>query len=523
MDRRDFLFAASALSMIGLAPGAARALGAATPFSFDALTEQARSAAARPWEQPTVSRPDLFEAISYDVHWRIRWRDESTLYPAGMEAPVQLFHPGRYFPLPVRIHLVDGDVAREVEFDRSLFDMPADSAARELPLDDLGFAGFRVMRPGLKPDWVSFLGASYFRTDGPFKQYGLSARGLAVDTGLSQPEEFPRFNAFWIGAGEDGPGSVTVHAMMESPSLAGAYRMALVPGEEGEQHVTRVDARIFMREGVERIGFAPLTSMYWYGERNRIMANDWRPEVHDSDGLAIVTGSGERIWRPLNNPDVVRTSSFSDVNPRGFGLIQRDRDFSNYEDDGVFYDRRPSAWVRTIGDWGAGAVQLVEIPTEGETFDNIVAYWTPAAQPKKGEALEFAYEIDWCDVDPMAGDQARVVAARQGRGGAPGQEDVTPAGLAKIVVDFAGEALSGATPFGQGDDPLEPVIEAAGAEVLGQIGLRPVVGEDAWRLSFDVKLTGAPPAELRIHIRRGGEAVSETLLMQHGGDMRGRG
>jgi len=195
--------------------------------------------------------------------------------------------------------------------------------ARDLP-DGFGYAGFRVMRPGLEPDWVSFLGASYFRTDGPERQYGLSARGIAVNTGLDRPEEFPRFKTFWLGPPERESEDMSVWAELDGPSVTGAYRFGLIRDTEAGGHVTRVSAHLFLREDVERIGIAPLTSMYWYSERDRVTGRDWHPEIHDSDGLALETGAGERIWRPLRNPPNVSTSSFIDENPRGFGLIQRD-------------------------------------------------------------------------------------------------------------------------------------------------------------------------------------------------------
>ncbi|MDT8343397.1 MAG: glucan biosynthesis protein [Thermohalobaculum sp.] len=512
LSRRDVMggaLAALGLAAIGpdgqaLAQDTLPVLGPPQSFDFAGLIELARKAAAEPFLPPVISAPAQLQQIDYDAHWQIRFRDETSLTPAGRDAAMQLFHPGRYFQEPVRVHLVENGAAREIHYRREFFTMPDDSPARDLP-EDVGFAGFRIMRPGMAPDWVSFLGASYFRTDGPLGQYGLSARGLAIDTGLSRPEEFPRFSHFWVGAPEDPADTLTAWALLDGPSVAGAYRFGLRRGGAGKDHVTTIAARLFLRRPVERLGIAPLTSMYWYSERNRMIADDWRPEIHDSDGLAIETGAGERIWRPLTNPDVVRTSSFFDQNPRGFGLIQRDRAFENYQDDGVFYNRRPSAWIEPIGNWGRGAVQLVEIPTVDETFDNIVSYWAPAEIPAPGTMLSYDYRIRWTERDPEP-TVARTFSTRQGQGGAPGQH--IPAGIDKLVIDFAGPALKGLDV----DSGIEPVIEIVGGRILEPIGSRPVVGTDRWRLSFDFAVDGAEPVQIRAHLRRGGAALTETWL-----------
>ncbi|MGF1553913.1 MAG: glucan biosynthesis protein [Paracoccaceae bacterium] len=535
MLRRD-LIRALALGPAGLAvarPAAASAdapelprLGPAEPFDFDRLVSRARALAREPFRPAEVAAPDRLHALTFSEHWRIRYREDAAFAPAGEDLPVQLFHPARFFPEPVAIHVVEGGEAREVLFSSDYFEIPEDSPARGLP-EGTGFAGLRVMRPGQEPDWVSFLGASYFRADGPERQYGLSARGIAVDTGLPTPEEFPRFTAFWLGPPEVEGTDLTVWALLDGPSVTGAYRFALaregaMPGQSVEAR-----ARLFLRAGVERIGVAPLTSMYWYSERDGMGADDWRPEIHDSDGLALHTGSGERIWRAIRNPDTVRTSSFFDESPRGFGLIQRDRVFAHYQDDGVWYDRRPSAWVEPLGDWGRGAVQLIEIPTEDETFDNLVAYWLPEGARTPGEELAFDYRLHFTDRDPeLPGGLARAVATRQGQGGTPG--DPIPPGVDKMVIDFEGEALAdlagpdyseGASAEARAGD-VAVKVEIAGGELASEASVRPVLAaERTWRVMFDYRLTGRDPADLRVHLEgRDGRALSETWVTQAGVD-----
>jgi periplasmic glucans biosynthesis protein len=514
VKRRDVLYSIVSLLGIGAvapsvawsAAGSAPHFGPPQPFDFDQLTERARALAAAPYQAPGA-----MQKLDYDTHWQIQYRDDAALEPAGPDAPIKLFYPGSFFPEPVRIHVLEDGTAREVLFSMDYFAVPDGHPAASRP-EGAGFAGFRVMRPGLKPDWVSFLGASYFRTDGPEGQYGLSARGIAVDTGLPKGEEFPRFSVFWIGPPSDPADDLEVFALLEGPSVAGAYKVGLRREADRPGSLTTVTARLFLRHGVERLGIAPLTSMYWYSERDRVMFDEWRPEIHDSDGLAIQTGAGERIWRPLQNSRTIRTSSFFDTNPRGFGLIQRDRSFDHYQDDSFFYEKRPSAWIEPQGDWGEGAVQLVEIPTSDETFDNIVAYWLPNRQLNDGEALEYSYRIYWTASDPQTADVARVVATWQGQGGYPGQHIAE--GVDKMVVDFRGPSLNGFRQDAGETGEIEPVVEIRGGEIVGRAAIRPVVGTDRWRLSFDFRLTGPQPADLRAWVRHGETALTETWITQ---------
>lgn len=481
-------------------------LGEAQPFSFDILAEKAEKMAAEPFKPYPVKNPELFDKIDYDAHWKIVFRKDHTV-DVGPEAPVQFFHQGKYFKEPVTINLVKDGESREVLYTPDYFDMPEDSPAKAVE-DQAGFAGFRVMRPNLKTDWISFLGASYFRTDGPDRQYGLSARALALNTGMSEPEEFPRFTSFYLQQGEMPGENIVIYALLDSPSVAGAYRIE-AENEDGKGQVLNIKSRLFFRDSVERLGIAPLTSMYWYSEKHRNAAFDWRPEVHDSDGLQILTGSGEQIWRPLNNPNRVVTSSFYDENPRGFGLIQRDRKFDHYQDDGVFYNKRPSAWIEPEGDWGKGAVQLVELPTDDEIYDNIVAYWMPEDLPEAGDERDFSYRLYWAETAPETAALAHTTASRVGRGGVPGQP--RPSDQVKVVVDFSGSAVKGLTT----DDGVKPEVSVGnGAELIDAYAM-PIVGTDDWRLTFDLKFDDTvDTSEVRAYLVKDGEPLTETWLSQ---------
>lgn len=517
--RRRFVLALSAAAGAGLVPGALGSAVAAArqlsdtgePFSFDRLIDLARVLAAQPHREraPSAELAKAVSGVDYDAYQKIRFDTARALW-AGRSgvAPVALFHQHAGTPLPVRIDVVENGFSRELRYDPSVFEFTGELKAEDFP-SDAGWAGFRVLHANdPNRDWLAFMGASYFRSSGPLDQYGLSARGLAIDTAVpGQAEEFPVFTRFWLEA-VDG-GGIRIHALMESPSLTGAIRIDCAAPNRRDI-VMDVSLRLFLRRDVRRLGIAPLTSMFWYSETNRHEATDWRPEVHDNDGLAMWAGSGERIWRPLDNPRTVRTTSFLDHNPRGFGLMQRDRVFANYEDDGVFYDRRPAVWVEPRGDWGAGCVQLVEIPTDDEIHDNIVAYWTTDETVPAGSAPSFEYRLHWMEA-PVYGEQpvGHVIATRLGRAGIPGQP--RPEGGVKYAIDFAGGELASYT---SEQRVVEPVVEASHARIDNPYAIR-VVGTDHWRLVFDVYPDGDAPVDLRAFLRADKRALTETWVFTH--------
>ncbi|WP_134679184.1 glucan biosynthesis protein [Paracoccus ravus] len=480
-------------------------LGPSQPFSFDLLADEARNLAATPYVAPVVAQPEVLERIDYDAHWKIRFRPETTVRVG--DVPVQFFHLGTYFRNPITVGVVENGKARRIGYDPRFFEIPPGSPAHDLT-EGTGFAGFRLMDPDLKTDWISFLGASYFRTSGPVGQYGMSARGLAINSGMSTPEEFPLFTKFLIEKPKDGEADVTIYALMDSPSVAGAYRMDITRGQPGIGQTMRISSRLFFRNPVERLGIGPLTSMYWYSETNRVLGFDWRPEVHDADGLMMVMGNGEQVWRPLMNPPRVVTSSFMTENPKGFGLMQRDRRFENYEDDGVFYEKRASVWIAPRGDWGPGQIQLVEIPTDDEIYDNIVAFWNPAEQPVAGQERRFDYDLTWMEDAPVPQPLAKTVATRIGAGGVPGHP--RPAGHLKLAIDFEGPALAG---LGQTDGVTPNISVPEGVRLVQSYAL-PVVGTHRWRLIFDIAAEGVETADLRAYLARDGKPLTETWLGQ---------
>jgi glucans biosynthesis protein len=510
--RRDLIIGAGALAAAGaLRAPAARSqdleLGPPWPFDFDWLQGEAKRLAERAYEAPVIRAPDILETIDYDAYQQIQFKPDRALWAqGGAPFPVQFFHLGRYFKAPVRIYVVQGGNAREIRYSTDYFAFGKTGLDKSLPAD-LGFAGFRIMDgQGTKTDWLAYQGASYFRTSGALDQYGMSARGLAIDVAMPWPEEFPRFTQFWLEQTEPQSSHIVIYALMDSPSVTGAYRFDWV--KHGGV-VVSIRSELYCRKNIARMGVAPLTSMFWFSETNRHQATDWRPEIHDSDGLALWTGSGERLWRPLNNPPSVRTSSFFDENPHGFGLLQRDREFYNYEDDGVFYNRRPSVWVEPLAGWGAGAVQLVEIPTDDEIHDNIAVYWLPKAPVLAGSHWSFAYRLHWLAGEPYPPTNVGLVrATRLGRGGIPGQP--RPPGSRKFVIDFAGGPLAEL----HKSDKVEPVITASRGKIDNDYALQ-VVGTNSWRVFFDLYAEGPDPVELRCFLRLGDRTLTETWLYQY--------
>lgn len=484
-------------------------------FSFEQLQARARQMASQPYLPPRSPDRGILEQIDYDEHGRLKFDTRAALFADGPgRYPVTFFHLGRYFQTPVQMYVVSDGAARELLYDPALFSMSAHSPAQSLG-EHTGFAGFRFQESRFADqhpldwqthDWVAFLGAAYFRAIGDDFQYGLSARGIAIDVALAdRPEEFPVFTEFFLEASADAKQAPLVYALLDGASVCGAFQFRI---ERASGVRMEVQAHVWLRRPVGRLGIAPLTSMYWYSEKSRRQGVDWRPEVHDSDGLALWTGFGERLWRPLNNPPRLMASAFSDRDPRGFGLLQRDRNFDNYL-DGVHYERRPALWVEPLGHWGAGAVELIEIPTDDETHDNIVAMWVPAKTPLPGQELALRYRLHWQAAEPDPIPVARCVATRSGRGGEPGQP--APPGSVRFVVEFLGGPLT-ELPFGIIPDA---VVSASRGEVSGAVAEPVPNGRPGhWRARFDLLAAGHEAIELRLYLRDRGEALSETWLHQ---------
>ncbi|HZF37082.1 MAG TPA: glucan biosynthesis protein D [Candidatus Angelobacter sp.] len=524
LDRRRFLQVALAAQAVAVMPAQAGAaglrFGTPHPFSFERLKAQAEALAAAPYVPPPRPDPKIVASIDYDAYGKLKYRPEFALYGDGEPGafPVMFSYVGEYFPKTVRMFAVEpgadgGGLAREVLYDPEYFIIPANSVAAHLAPDPSPFGGFTVREAkGGSGDWrreepwVEFRGASYFRAIGALGQVGLSARGIALTPGGGGPEEFPDFIAFWFLPAAAAGDPLTAYALLDGPSVAGAYRF-LMTRTKGV--VMEIEKALFFRQPVDRLGLAPLTTMYWYSETVKPTAVDWRPEVHDSDGLALWTGAGERIWRPLVNPAHTTVSSFFDERPRGFGLLQRDRQFDHYL-DGVAYDRRPSAWVEPLGEWGRGAVELVEMPTDDEIFDNVTAYWCPAAPTKAGDRVDLRYRLHWLADEPYPTPLGRCVASRLGRGGQPGLP--RPDGVRKFMVEFLGGPLA-QLPFGVKPEPVLWSSRGKFSYVYTEAVPDDLPGH--WRAQFDLTVDGHDPVEMRLFLRANSQVLTETWLYQY--------
>ena len=502
----------SAESPAAAAPAAGS--GPAKAFDYAWLKGQAHYLAANAFQPSKDVLPAAMASLGYDQYQSLRFRTDHSLWAdAGLPFRLQFFHVGRGFAQAVRLYEVIDGQAREIVYDPAMFEFDKAGIDPAVMRDHAGFAGFRVQFvTDWKADVAAFLGAAYFRAvGGDTRQYGLSARALAVDTAYPRPEEFPRFTSFWFERPAKGSGTMILYALMDSPSISGALRFQIAPG--GTQ-VMDIDAALYPRKAIERLGIAPLTSMFFYGKNDRRAVNDWRPEIHDSDGLSMWTGAGEWIWRPLTNPGQNRLNSYFDENPRGFGLLQRDRNWDHYQDDGVYYDRRPSLWVEPKtagrGGWGKGAVQLFEIPTADETSDNIVVFWNPAEKAKPGQEMLFSYRIYWGTHTPYGSALAQTIATRTGIGGTVGQKRQYYSW--HFAVDFAGGELGALAK----DANLEAVITASHGSTTEHVTVHYIEEFKGYRALFDVRPPedSNDPVDLRLYLRIDGKPLTETWIYQ---------
>jgi glucans biosynthesis protein len=503
--RRDVLRGATSLVLasrvLPLVPGVVSPAHAedpaGTPFDASTVRALARELAGQPYKAPSGKLPEAFSKLGYDQYRGIRFDPAHALWSGkGLPFQVQFFHRGFLYTNRVDLFEVAGGRAVPIRYSPDLFDLGGLPA----PTEDIGFAGFRLHAPINRPDYFdefcAFLGASYFRAVAKGQGYGLSARGLAIKTADPAGEEFPVFKSFWIERPQAQTSSIVVHALLDGPSVAGAFRFTIRPGETT---VMDVESTLYPRADIAHAGIAPLTSMFYFGANDRLKIDDYRPAVHDSDGLLVWNGRGEQLWRPLSNPAELQVSGFADVNPRGFGLMQRRRDFHNYEDLEARYERRPSLWVEPIGDYGEGSVNLVEIPTNREIHDNVVAFWQPA-QPlrAKGEHT-FNYRLHWCAQNPFSSDLGKIVATRVGSGS---KEKVR-----LFVIDVAGEKLKAVPP----DAKLQAEIWADQGKVANAVAQpNPEVG--GWRMSFELEPGGARSVEMRSRLMNGDALLSEAWM-----------
>lgn len=477
------------------------------PFRFEDVVRRARELSAAPYEAAQTQLPEPLNRLSFDDYRDIRFRpDKALLASSGSPFRLQLFHPGFLYQRPVTVNVLRDGVPTPVPYQRELFDYGRNKIEKPLPVN-LGFAGFRLHYPLNNPkvfdELIAFLGASYFRFLGADQKYGISARGLAINVEGGEAEEFPHFREFWLDMPKPDAERATVYALLDSPSVAGAYRFDIYPSKETAIEVT---ATLFPRQTIPNVGLAPLTSMFFEGENNRRRTDDFRPELHDSDGLLMQSGAGEWIWRPLRNPARKTISSFSDNNPRGFGLMQRDRVFENYQDLEAYYHKRPGYWVEPIGQWGEGRVELAEIPTPDETHDNIVVYWEPAKPYEAGQEITVSYRLR--AVSSASGMHAggRAVNTFVAPARASGSNAPSDPTHRRFIVDFAGGNL----PYYLGDPGQVQLVPSTSTGQITHTFIVPNDHTKGFRAAIDVKLEPGQSTDLRAFLRAGNRALTET-------------
>lgn len=472
------------------------------PFGFNDVCEIARVRSSQTFQPRQDDLPANLKNLNYDQTRDIRWREESTLWQdAELPFQVKFFHRTGWQPDRVDIFEIKDKKPRRLIYAAKQFNFGKNNLPMQ-PMNDLGFAGFRVHYPINRKDYLDetivFLGGSYFRAVARNQQYGLSARAVTVNCAVrGQVEEFPRFTRFWLQRPERSSTRLRILALLEGPSLTGAYEFVVSPGEE-----TRVEvkSKLFIRKKIERLGIAALTSMYWFGENYRLDVQDVRPEVHDSDGLLVHNTTGEWLWHPLSNAKHLRENFFEDKAGSSFGLMQRDVDFANYEDLESHYEKRPSAWVEPIGETSGGKVTLIQLPTNKETDDNIVAFWWNGKPAEAGSIVDSSYTLYWHGPHPS---RPPLALSNQTRIHYPvGKEP------ARFSIDFNGGTLGKIPPDRPPDIDLSTQPPGLARDV--QIAYNEHI--QGWRITFILPGNSASPrsVELRCRLMSKEQPLTET-------------
>jgi periplasmic glucans biosynthesis protein len=468
--------------------------GKSRSVTFETVVELARITSLEKYK-PVSRPPAALTSLDYDRFRDIRFKEESTLWrQSGLPFQARFnFTAGEYTSDPITVYEVNRNSAKQMRFSPDLFTFGPLAKLSEADQARGNFAGFHIRYPIDKPDRldevVSFRSASYFRPRAKNQIYGISARGIAVDT-LGR-ENFPAFTTFWLVHPAPNDSEMKIFALLEGRDLTGAYEFRVQPGAETKIHVR---ARLFPRNTVKDVGFAPLTSMYWYGENTSNTFGGWRPEVHDSDGLQIQRANGEWIWRPLAWAPQRQVNTYADTNPRGFGLFQRDTDFTHYQDLEANYHLRPSAWMQPDGDWGPGEIVLMQNPARDEYLDNVVAYWRPRGGIRAGETIDLAYTLVSFTENGALPPIGRCVSTRIDYQEKPN--------FRLIMLDF-----SGVPP----DANAVPEVWVGKNGILSDVKLFQIPGTNLWRVSFGVTTTNTNESiEMRCTLTRDGKPATET-------------
>ena len=479
-----------------IAMGGDESSAAREGFSFNNLIVRAEQLAQKPYQAPQPIPSDL-DSLTFNQWRNIVFREDKSPWPAGNNFILQFYHLGYLYKRPVKIHLINLQGVHDFPFSTMLFSYKDKKLAQAVP-DHLGFAGFSLYYPLNQPkahnEFLVFLGASYFRGVGKDQWFGLSGRGIAIDTASPDGEQFPYFKEFWLASPAARADSIIIYALLDGESITGAYRFGIFPGDPT---VIDVESALFLRKKVQKFGIAPFSSMFLQGSNSLHRYNKLAPQMHDSDGLSIRTRDDRWIWCPLQNPKKLATQSFQLDNPRGFGLMQRDRRFHSYESLSLHYQNRPSAWVTPIGNWGKGSLQLFEIPTDTENNDNIVILWVPDQPPELLKPIRFHYKILWQGNAMTRPPIGYTVSTRTGRGNINNT-------AREFEIDFAGGVLNSL--------PLASVSAAISLESETKLLEHHILKNNfihGMRLYFQIE-PAEQPVQLRVYLRQAGKAITET-------------
>jgi glucans biosynthesis protein len=485
----------------------------AAQVTLDYLAKQAEARAQKPFHSPRAELPAFLSQMTYDQYREIEFRHDKALWAKeGLPFRIEFFHPGYLYQEPVHVSEFTSTTLQPVQFAQSFFNYRSLRLSSPIPADT-GFAGFRILTHLNAPDKLdelgAFQGASYFRLLGQGEVYGMSARGLALDCGEDgRPEEFPIFTDFWLGTPQQNDPVLVLYTLLDSVSCTGAYEFRIKPGPTTQAEVsavlyfrdrTNVLAADPHRKPLATVGFAPLTSMYWFGSAGERKFDDYRPEVHDSEGLLLRLENGESVWRPLVNGTALRHQKFPANGIRGFGLLQRDRNFNNYQDIFHSYQDAPSVWVEVHGNWGHGDVHLVELSTQYEGLDNVVACWSPAENPAPLQPLRLGYTLYWTKETDMTVSSNQVVATRVGVNPRAQEER-------QFVIDFN---------LPQFTSEADPPTVAATCGDSGKVTETQIFRnsiEKTWRVILDVAPRPGPrqPFDVTCALKKGDQKVGET-------------
>jgi periplasmic glucans biosynthesis protein len=497
--RRIFLGASASLPLLAVADHAVAAdpAPASSPFDGSTVRNLARQLSLQPYKAPENTLPAPFKDLDFSTYQGIRFVPAKALWHGQSgKFTAEFFHRGYIYHDRVDIFEVAAGKASPIRYSTDMFTFDKVPPAT----GDLGFAGFRIHYPLNRRDTqdeiCAFLGASYFRAIAKGQGYGLSARGLSIKTADSAGEEFPVFRSFWLERPSPGADIIVIHALLDSPSAAAAFRFTIRPGEDT---VFDTETATYPRVDLAQAGLAPLTSMFLFDANDRVRFDDWRAAVHDSNGLQIHTGHDEALWRPLANPRDLQISSFEDTGPRGFGLMQRARAFVDYQDLESRYEKRPSLWVEPIGDWGQGVVELVEIPSDREVNDNMVAFWRPHDPLRaKGEYL-LNYRLHWCWAAPGV---VKLAQAMQTRCGLSFDQKHR-----QFIIDFVGTSLKEL----KADAP--PTLDTGSdkGKIISAV-TQPNPDVDGWRVSIELDTQDNKLVELHARLMQGDQPLTETWI-----------